>query len=82
MQQTHINSFFKRKKTSATSQIQSITISANNVNNDDVNNDLKQKTKAVDSVNSSEYFGKYSLVQFRPDKSFKFPKTTIGNCDC
>ena len=86
MQQTHINSFFKRKKTSATSQIRSITISAKNVNNDDVNNDSKQKTKAVDSVNSSDFVdvnnvGKDSFVQFRPDKSFKFPKTTIRNHD-
>ena len=45
MQQTHINSFFKRKETSATSEIQSITISTNNVNNDDVNNDSEQKKK-------------------------------------
>ena len=86
MQQTHTNSFFKQKKTSATSQIQSITISTNNVNNDDVNNDSKQKTKAVNSVNSSylvdvNNFGKDSFVQFPRDKSFKFPKTTIGNCD-
>ena len=87
MQQTHINSFFKRKETSATSEIQSITISTNNVNNDDVNNDSEQKTKTVNSVNSSDFVdvnnvGKDSLVQFRPDKSFKFPKPTIGNCDC
>ena len=55
MQQTHTNSFFKQKKTSATIQIQSITISTNNVNNDDVNNDSEQKTKTVNSVNSSDF---------------------------
>ena len=81
MQQTHINSFFKRKETSATSEIQSITISTNNVNNDS-----EQKTKTVNSVNSSDFadvnnVGKDSFVQFCPDKSFKFPKTTIGNRD-
>ena len=72
MQQTYINSFFKRKETSATSEIQSITISTNNVNND-VNNDWEQKTKTVNSVNSSDFVdinnvGKDSFVQFRPDK--------------
>ena len=87
MQQTHINSFFKRKETSATSEIQSITISTNNVNNDDVNNDSEQKTKTVNSVNSSDFVDvnnvcKDSFAQFRPDKLFKFPKTTIRNCDC
>ena len=51
-----------------------------------MNNDLKQKTKAVNSANSSylvdvNNFGKDSFVQFPPDKLFKFPKTTIGNCD-
>ena len=86
MQQTHINSFFKQKETSATSEIQSITISTNNVNNDDVNNDLEQKTKTVNSVNSTDFVdvnnvGTDCFVQFRPDKSFKFPKTTIGNRD-
>ena len=55
MQQTHINSFFKRKETSATSETQSITISTDNVNNDDVNNDSEQKTKTVNSVNSSDF---------------------------
>ena len=85
MQQTHINSFFKRKETSATSEIQSI--STNNLNNDDVNNDSEQKTKTVNSVNSSDFVdvnnvGKDTFVKFRPDKSFKFPKTTIGNRDC
>ena len=67
MQQTYINSFFKRKETSATSEIQSITISTNNVNNDDVNNDSEQKTKTVNSVNSSDFVdvnnvGKDSLL--------------------
>ena len=86
MQQTHINSFFKRKETSPTSEIQSITISTNNVNNDDVNYDSEQKTKTVNSVNSSDFVDannvdKDSFVQFRPHKSFKFPKTTIGNRD-
>ena len=85
MQQTHINSFFKRKETSATSEIQSITISTNNVNND-VNNDWEQKTQSINSVNSSDFVyvnnvGEDSFVQFCPDKSFKFPKTTIGNRD-
>ena len=55
MQQTHINLFFKRKETSATSEIQSITISTNNVNNDDVNNDSEQKTKTVNTVSSSDF---------------------------
>ena len=69
MQQTHINSFFKRKETSATSEIQSITISTNNVNNDDVNNDSEQKAKTVNSVNNSDFadvnnVGKDSFVQF------------------
>ena len=86
MQQPHINSFFKRKETSATSEIQSITISTNNVNNDDANNDSEQKTKTVNSVNSSDFVdvnnvGKNYFVQFRPDKWLKFPKTTIGNRD-
>ena len=83
MQQTHINSFFKRKETSATSEIQSITISTNNVNNDDVNNDSEQKTKTVNSVNNVEVnnVGKDSFVQFGPDKLFRFPKTTIRNRD-
>ena len=86
MQQTHTNLFFKRKETSATSEIRSITITTNNVNNDDVKNDSEQKTKTVNSVNSSNFVdvnnvGKDSFVLFRPDKSFKFPKTTIGNRD-
>ena len=73
MQQTYINSFFKRKETSATSEILSITISTNNVDNDDVNNDWEQKTKTVNSVNSSDFVdinnvGKDSFVQFHPDK--------------
>ena len=47
-------------------------ISTNNVNND-VNNDWEQKTKTVNSVNSSDFVdinnvGKDSFVQFRPDK--------------
>ena len=86
MQQTHINPFFKRKETSATSEIQSITTSTNNVNNDDVNNGLEQKTQTVNSVNTSDFVdvnnvGQDSFVQFPPDKSFKFPKTTIRNHD-
>ena len=49
-----------------------------------MDNDSEQKTKTVNIVNSSDFVnvnnvGKDSFVQFRPDKSFKFPKTTIGN---
>ena len=49
-----------------------------------MNNDSEQKTKTVNSVISSDFVdvnnvGKDSFVQFHPDKSFKFPKTTIRN---
>ena len=46
-----------------------------------MNNNLEQKTKTVNNFVDVNNVGKDSFVQFHPDKSFKFPKTTIGNRD-